>query len=136
MLEERVKTRESDWVFPSPDGEPMLVSSLDHLHKEFREVLGFGPEFVIHSLRYTFLTCLGESGADAFTIMKLAGHSSTIMSQRYVHPTPEAMGKAMEKLDDMNPKSLPPATISATSDNDIDVNHRGQRSSVGRATDS
>jgi hypothetical protein len=28
-------------------------------------------------------------GVDAFTMMKIAGHSSITISQRYVHPSPE-----------------------------------------------
>jgi len=132
-LDKRFKDYKSEWVFPAPDGTPMLVSSLDHLHNEVREALKLNPEFVIHSLRHTFLTRLGEAGADAFTIMKLAGHSSITMSQRYVHPTPQAMEKAMERLDSMNqealeglkkaPKGLPPATFSATSDKPVPVSH-------------
>jgi hypothetical protein len=50
----------------------MLVISLDHLHTKIRETLKLDPEFVIHCLRHTFLTRLGEAGADAFTIMKFA----------------------------------------------------------------
>lgn len=59
-------------------------------------------EFVIHSLRHTMLTRLGESGADAFTIMRIAGHSSVTVSQRHVHPSPESLEKAFERLDAMN----------------------------------
>jgi hypothetical protein len=44
------------------------------------------------------LTRLGESGVDAFTIMRIAGHSSVVVSQRYVHPTPEAIERAFERL--------------------------------------
>jgi hypothetical protein len=43
------------------------------------------------------LTRLGESGVDAFTIMRIAGHSSVVISQRYVHPTPEATERAFER---------------------------------------
>ena len=50
---------------------------------------------VIHSCRHTFCARLGESGCDAFTIMKLAGHSSITISQRYVHPTPERLDSAI-----------------------------------------
>jgi len=46
-----------------------------------------GADFVLHSLRHTILNRLGESGVDAFTIMRIAGHSSIVVSQRYVHPT-------------------------------------------------
>jgi len=48
------------------------------------------------------LTRLGEAGADAFTIMKIAGHSSVTVSQRYVHPTPEGMERAFERLENLN----------------------------------
>ena len=44
------------------------------------------------------LTRLGESGVDAFTIMRIAGHSSIVVSQRYIHPTPEAVERAFERL--------------------------------------
>jgi hypothetical protein len=48
------------------------------------------------------LTRLGEAGVDAFTIMRIAGHSSITVSQRYVHPTSEAMERAFEKLEAFN----------------------------------
>lgn len=62
----------------------------------------FPGEFVLHTLRHTMLTRLGESGVDAFTIMKIAGHSSIVVSQRYVHPTPEALERAFESLQRTN----------------------------------
>jgi integrase len=66
----------------------------------------FPREFVIHGLRHTFLTRLGEAGADAFTIMKLAGHSSVTVSQRYVHPTPESCETAFERLEALNAREF------------------------------
>jgi hypothetical protein len=47
------------------------------------------------------LTRLAEAGA-GFTIMKIAGHSSVTVSQRYVHPTPEGMERAFERLQELN----------------------------------
>jgi hypothetical protein len=67
-----------------------------------QELVGVFADFVIHSLRHTMLTRLGESGAAAFTIMKIAGHSSVTVSQRYVHPSPESLEKAFERLDRLN----------------------------------
>lgn len=77
---------------------------------------------VVHSFRHTFGTRLDE--ADAFTIMRAMGHTSASVSQKYGHPTPEAMERAFQRLEAMNQKairSLPesekrqlPATISAT----------------------
>jgi integrase len=52
-------------------------------------------DFVLHSFRHTFGTRLGETGADAFTIMRLMGHSTVTVSLRYVHPSPEAMENAV-----------------------------------------
>lgn len=54
--------------------------------------------FVLYSLRHTFLTRLGESGCDAWTLARIAGHSSIAMSTRYVHPSEEAVFTALEKL--------------------------------------
>ena len=44
------------------------------------------------------LTRLGEAGADAFAIQKIAGHSSILTSQKYVHPTPEKIEGAFTQL--------------------------------------
>jgi hypothetical protein len=48
------------------------------------------------------LTRVGEAGVEAFTIMRIAGHSSVTISQKDVHPTPEAMERAFEKLEAFN----------------------------------
>lgn len=61
---------------------------------------------VIHPFRHTFGTRLGEAGADAFTIMRAMGHSSALVSQKYVHPTPEAMERALERLNAANEKAM------------------------------
>jgi site-specific recombinase XerD len=65
-------------------------------------VLPVPQEFVLHSYRHTMLARIGEAGADAFTIMKLAGHSSVTVSQRYVHPTPEAVERVFDRLETLN----------------------------------
>ena len=54
--------------------------------------------FVLYSLRHTFLTRLGESGCDAWTLARIAGHSNVSMSLRYVHPSEDAVLAAMAKL--------------------------------------
>jgi len=145
----------SRFIFPDKTGTgPFLVSSLDHQHNEFRMVLasaglsGFGAEFVIDSLRHTMLTRLRESGADAFTIVRIAGHSSVTVSERYVHPSPESIEKAFERLDALNRskrenRTVVPAKIT-TAENEargkkalsFSKYKRWARSSTGRATDS
>src|SRR6185437_5092656 len=54
--------------------------------------------FVIYSARHTFLTRLGESGCDVWTLARIAGHSNISMSMRYVHPSESAMAKAMNQM--------------------------------------
>jgi len=48
------------------------------------------------------LTRRGEAGADAFAIQKIAGHSSIVVSQRYVHPTRERIESAFAALESYN----------------------------------
>ena len=90
MLVNRSLESISEYVFANHAGNPYLVTSLDHIHKKVRAVLELPKDCVIHSLRHTFLTRFGEAGADAFTFKKVAGHSSVTISERYIHPTPEA----------------------------------------------
>ena len=82
MLEARFKTSFTEHVFPGKTGKPILVTSLDHQHAKVRELLKLPEDFVVHSLRHTMLTRLGLLGVDAFTIMRIAGHSSITISQR------------------------------------------------------
>jgi hypothetical protein len=50
------------------------------------------------------LTRPGEAGAGAFTIMRIAGHSSVSVSRQYVHPTPESLERPFERSEDLNSK--------------------------------
>jgi integrase len=102
MLTGRSKESSSEFVFPGRGGNPILVTSLDHQHAKVRDLLKMPEDFVVHSLRHTMLTRLGLLGVDAFTIMKIAGHSSITVSQRYVHPSPESVESAFEKLEMSN----------------------------------
>jgi integrase len=108
MLLGRSLESKSVYVFPSEAGRPYSVTSVDHQHAKVRAALGMPAEFVIYSLRHTYGTRLGEAGADAFAIMRLMGHSSVTVSQRYIHPSPEALERAVERLQAINAtKRLP-----------------------------
>jgi len=105
MLRERKRESRSDFVFAPGDRKPVLPSSLAHLHAQIRRRLKLPQEFVLYSLRHTALTRLGEEGADVFTIMRIAGHSSITTSQRYVHPSSEAVGRAIALLESANQRA-------------------------------
>ena len=53
---------------------------------------------MIYSLRHTFLTRLGESGCDVWTLARIAGRSQIQILSRYVHPSEDAMFAAMSRL--------------------------------------
>jgi integrase len=99
MLNDRRRETIGPWVFMNRLNRPYVGTHLNHIHQAIRKRLEFPTDFVIHSLRHTMLTRLGEAGVDAFTIMRIAGHSSITVSQRYVHPSPEALERAIEKLE-------------------------------------
>lgn len=84
----------------------MRISPFDHFHKGLRTTLKMAASFVLHSLRYTYGTRLGKGGADIFTIIRLTEHSSVTVSQRYVHPTPEALERVVERLETLKQKVI------------------------------
>ena len=104
MLERRAgEPRITDWVFTDETGKaPLSQFTVRDQHDGVQDKLKVGDDFVIYSLRHTFGTRLGESGADAFTIMRVMGHSTVTVSQRYVHPTPETLERAFELLEERN----------------------------------
>ena len=121
MLKARRTVATSPWVFPSETDGHFLGTSLDHQHADVRETLKLPKDFVIHSLRHTMLTRLGEAGADAFTIMRIAGHSSVVVSQRYVHPTPESLERAFERLEDLNVRKFQAEELEGQARNGVGI---------------
>jgi integrase len=100
-FEEQGKPSEG-WVFPA-ETKSGHVDRLKSQHAKALKDSGVKP-FVIYSLRHTMLTRLGEAGADAFAIQKIAGHSDIRTSARYVHPTPEKIEGAFTQLAEYNAK--------------------------------
>jgi integrase len=125
VLESRYASRKSVWVFTDEPGTgPLPVWTLEAQHKRIKESLRLDPDAVIHSFRHTFGTRLGETGADAFTVMRAMGHSTVVVSQKYVHPTPETMERAFERLNAANEKalaSLPARVIPALPESKTDT---------------
>ncbi len=85
------------WVFPS-------ASKAGHLNQgtakkqhatalKDSEVKSFEP----YILRHTALTNLGTH-CDAYTLARIAGHSSITITQRYIHPQADAIERAFEKM--------------------------------------
>lgn len=90
---------EDGWVFvadtKSGHAEPSTVKKQ---HRNAVRASRVRP-FVLYTFRHTFLTRLGESGCDVYTLARIAGHSNIAMSMRYVHPGEESVLSAMERLE-------------------------------------
>ena len=99
ILKKLKKVSTSPYVFPAADGGQLSRHWASEQFRTLRDAMELPDDCVVHSCRHTFCTRLGESGCDAFTIMKLAGHSSITISQRYVHPTPERLESAIMRLE-------------------------------------
>jgi integrase len=103
------------WVFPSNDDSKKHVpySTIDSQHGRTIEKLtakdadanppqnAISP-FRLYDLRHSALTRLGEVNTDPYTLQRIAGHSSILISQRYVHPTPERLEDAFARLETYN----------------------------------
>jgi integrase len=94
------------YVFPrnGSENEHVPYDTINSQHDVTMSALKTIKRFRLYDLRHTFLTRLGEAGADAFTIQKVAGHSTITISQRYVHPTEERIEDAFSRLERYNAK--------------------------------
>jgi len=102
MLRKKKGAKTDGLVFCRDDSSRLKQTLLNEQHRRVRGLLELPTEFVPHSLRHTFGTRLGEAGADAFTIMRLMGHSTVTVSQRYVHPSPESVELAVSRMEALN----------------------------------
>src|SRR6185503_2031265 len=101
------------WVFPSSSREGHF--NKDTAKDQHRKALDNSgvKSFEPYCLRHTALTRLAEAGCDAFTLARIAGHSSITITQRYCHPQAEAIDAAFAKMGKgQNPTA--PATLPAT----------------------
>jgi len=54
--------------------------------------------FPPYCLRHTAFTDLATLGCDAFTLARIAGHSSITITQRYCHPQADAIERAFAEI--------------------------------------
>ncbi len=91
------------YVFPAKDNTSQLSRHwASEQFRTLRDAMKLPDDCVVHSTRHTFCTRLGESGVGAFEIQRLAGHSSIVISQKYVHPTPALLESAIGKMGQVN----------------------------------
>jgi integrase len=89
---------EEGWVWPSDTKTGHIThSTVRKQHLAALKLSKVRP-FVLYSLRHTFLTRLGASCGDPWTLARIAGHSSIAISSRYVHPSENSVLDAMESM--------------------------------------
>jgi integrase len=114
-------TPATGWVFPADTESGHLDGgSAKNQHAAALKVVNAETEkkkqppklkpFPPYCLRHTALTNLAAAGCDAFTLARIAGHSSITITQRYCHPQADAIERAFLKLTDAAPVSQSPPT--------------------------
>jgi len=108
------------WVFPADTKSGHLEGgSAKNQHAAALKAINNGAKkkespklqpFPPYCLRHTALTNLAAAGCDAFTLARIAGHSSITITQRYCHPQADAIERAFLKLTDAGPALQPPST--------------------------
>jgi integrase len=89
---------ETGWVWPADAKSGHIEpSTLRKVHRKAIKDSKVRP-FVLYTLRHTFLTRLGASGCDVWTLARIAGHSSLAISARYVHVQDDRVVGAMDIL--------------------------------------
>lgn len=73
-----------------------------------------GPEHAdFHALRHSFLTLGGRSGIDLRTLQELAGHSTPLLTARYMHVRLRDAAGAVDKMPNLVPTPVPSANAAA-----------------------
>lgn len=94
---EEIGIKKEGYVFLNPHTKKPFVD----IRKPFQNALEEAKikNFRFHDLRHTVATRLVMNGTDLMTVKEVMAHSDLKTTQRYMHPTPENMKKAIDILD-------------------------------------
>jgi integrase len=103
LLEQKLKTGWSNYVFLTPENKPYSSNNPTALKRAFgaacRRALIKGLRF--HDLRHTATTRMIEKGANIAAVRKVLGHANINTTMRYAHPE-DSVKDAVEKLAKFN----------------------------------
>src|SRR6202790_1273568 len=92
------------WVFPAKKASVghIVPNTIYQPHLDAVKNSGIcEKQFVLYALRHTCLSRWGASGMDAWTLARLAGHSSIKQSMTYVHPTDKSLHAAIDRMSEL-----------------------------------
>jgi len=89
-------------VFPADTQSGHITESESSIRKQHYKAIGEAKleHFEIYCFRHTFLTILGASGCDPYTLARIAGHADIQMTMRYCHTQQEFIETAFDRLVD------------------------------------
>ena len=88
----------SEWVFPSPTGDPLSPDSVLHMLQRALKRAGL-LRIRFHDLRHTFATMALQNGVDVKTVSSMLGHySAGFTLDTYAHVTTDAQMKAAQTI--------------------------------------
>jgi site-specific recombinase XerD len=86
-------------VLLTDEGNPVDRDTLASWIKRVERRPGLPDKGRIHILRHTFCSRLAACGAPTMAIKELAGHSSIVTTQRYMHLSPSDRDRAIRLLE-------------------------------------
>jgi integrase/recombinase XerD len=103
LLQTYLKRRDAqsaeDLVFVNSLGERLWITSIGKRMRAYAEQVGVkGKRVSPHTLRHTFAVSWLMGGGDAFSLQRLLGHSTAVMTARYVNFTSGDLGKLHRSL--------------------------------------
>ena len=79
-------------------GQRLNGGSLSRRFKKYARKCGLSEGIHFHSLRRTEASWLVQSGVPLFSVQKILGHSSPIVTQIYSHLAEEHLREAVERI--------------------------------------
>lgn len=96
LLRDHPHDGDNPFVFAGAKGGPRGLRQIAESSRAIRDAAGLPKDFrPCHGLRHTFASHLASSGVvDLYTVQRLLGHKSPLMTQRYAHLKDETLRRA------------------------------------------
>jgi integrase len=116
VLSVRVKQatkNNSEFVFPTRSEIQKPIKSVKRAHRAAAKRANINGNFRLYDLRHTFATRAVAAGADLPTLSTLLGHTTILMTMRYVHPAAEQKRLVMQKFEKFSAEGTISAAMAA-----------------------